>query len=109
LCIPVFGTINLVNLANFLFTMKRVESGLREHSSQEKVEESSVTIYFEHEQLDELVINLTTDGFVFIQQPTDHSYLWREAVLCDPAGNRIKLFWAGEARKNPPWRVEKRV
>jgi len=35
-------------------------------------------------------------------------YLWREAVLRDPSGNRIKLYHAGENRLNPPWRVERR-
>jgi hypothetical protein len=38
----------------------------------------------------------------------DRPYLWREAVLRDPSGNRIKLYHAGENRLNPPWRVERR-
>jgi catechol 2,3-dioxygenase-like lactoylglutathione lyase family enzyme len=64
-------------------------------------------IYFEHENLDELVSTLKQRGIVFDQDPTDMSYLWREAVLHDPAGNKIKLYWAGEDRLNPPWRVER--
>jgi catechol 2,3-dioxygenase-like lactoylglutathione lyase family enzyme len=64
-------------------------------------------IYFEHENLDELVSTLKQRGIVFDQDPTDMSYLWREAVLHDPAGNKIKLYWAGENRLNPPWRVER--
>lgn len=67
---------------------------------------SGVTIYFEHEQLDEWVNQLKTKGFHFDQEPTAQSYLWREAVLHDPSGNKIKLYWAGENRLNPPWRVE---
>ena len=63
-------------------------------------------IYFEHEQLDELVISLQSKGFVFQQEPTDMSYLWREAILNDPSGNKIILYWAGENRLRPPWRVE---
>ncbi|WMS86824.1 VOC family protein [Pleionea litopenaei] len=63
-------------------------------------------IYFEHEKLDELVSSLINKGFQFEQRPTDMSYLWREAILHDPSGNKIKLFWAGENRLNPPWRVE---
>jgi len=63
-------------------------------------------IYFEHEALDELVRDLKAKGFEFKQDPMDMSYLWREAVLFDPSGNKIKLFWAGENRRNPPWRVE---
>ncbi|MBV1910426.1 MAG: VOC family protein [Kangiellaceae bacterium] len=64
------------------------------------------TIYFEHEALDELVKNLELKGFIFKQQPTDERHLWREAILFDPSGNKIKLYWAGENRLNPPWRVE---
>ncbi|TXS92901.1 VOC family protein [Parahaliea maris] len=65
-------------------------------------------IYFEHEALDELVAGLKEKGFAFDQDPTDMSYLWREAILHDPSGNKIKLFWAGNNRLNPPWRVERR-
>jgi predicted enzyme related to lactoylglutathione lyase len=66
------------------------------------------TIYFENEDLDELVVSLKERGIEFQQDPTDMSYLWREAVLSDPSGNKIKLYWAGESRRNPPWRVERR-
>ncbi|MEP1740519.1 MAG: VOC family protein [Kangiellaceae bacterium] len=64
------------------------------------------TIYFEHQQLDELVRTLESKGIEFKQQPTDQRHLWREAILFDPSGNKIKLYWAGENRLNPPWRVE---
>jgi catechol 2,3-dioxygenase-like lactoylglutathione lyase family enzyme len=63
-------------------------------------------IYFEHEQLDNWVNELKLKGFSFEQEPIDQSYLWREAVLRDPSGHKIKLYWAGENRLNPPWRVE---
>jgi len=63
-------------------------------------------IYFEHEQLDELVSELKLKGVSFDEEPIDQPYLWREAVLHDPSGNKIKLYWAGENRLNPPWRVE---
>ena len=66
-------------------------------------------IYFEHEKLDELVEQLLAKGFVFEQMPEDMRYLWREAVLYDPSVNKIKLYWAGENRLNPPWRVERSV
>ncbi|WP_088329040.1 VOC family protein [Lacimicrobium sp. SS2-24] len=64
-------------------------------------------IYFEHEGLDTLVSELKEKGFKFDQDPTDMRYLWREAVLHDPSGNKIKLYWAGDNRLNPPWRVER--
>jgi hypothetical protein len=65
-------------------------------------------IHFEHEELDELVATLEAKGFVFDQAPETMRYLWREAVLHDPSGNKIKLYWAGENRLYPPWRVERR-
>ncbi len=64
-------------------------------------------IYFEDEALDDLVAQLTHKGFIFDQLPTDQRFLWREAILHDPSGNKIKLYWAGENRLNPPWRVER--
>ena len=68
---------------------------------------NGATIYFEHEKLDEWVTEIESKGIVFIQQPKDERYLWREAILEDPSKNKIKLFWAGENRLNPPWRVER--
>ncbi|MEX0900942.1 MAG: VOC family protein [Gammaproteobacteria bacterium] len=64
-------------------------------------------IYFELDDLDMRVAELVGRGFVFDQPPTDMRYLWREAVLHDPSGNKIKLYFAGENRLNPPWRVER--
>jgi predicted enzyme related to lactoylglutathione lyase len=63
-------------------------------------------IYFEYEQLDQWVADLKSKGLTFIQEPTDQPCLWREAVLSDPSGNKIKLYWAGENRLNPPWKLE---
>ncbi|MGB1467049.1 MAG: VOC family protein [Alcanivorax nanhaiticus] len=65
------------------------------------------TIYFEDEDLDTRVAELKSKGFQFDQEPTDMDYLWREAILHDPSGNKIKLYWAGDNRLNPPWRVER--
>jgi catechol 2,3-dioxygenase-like lactoylglutathione lyase family enzyme len=73
----------------------------------EQAPQSQATIYFENERLDELVAVLVDKGFSFELPPTDQPYLWREAVLRDPAGNKVILYWAGTARKNPPWRVER--
>ena len=67
--------------------------------------QSGVTIYFEHEALDELCSELQARGFEFEQAPVDRSWLWREAILIDPAGNRLCLFRAGENRRHPPWRI----
>lgn len=64
-----------------------------------------IIIYFECEKLDEVVNDLIAKGIHFDQLPKDESWLWREAILNDPAGNKIKLYLAGENRVNPPWRV----
>ena len=71
--------------------------------------ENGAVIYFEHEALDDWVDELKAKGFCFDQEPEDMPYLWREAVLHDPSGNRIKLYWAGENRLHPPWRVERKA
>lgn len=64
-------------------------------------------IYFESDRLDDWVSELVDRGFEFAQLPTDMRYRWREAVLHDPSGNKIKLYHAGENRRHPPWRVER--
>lgn len=71
--------------------------------------ENHSVIYFEHEDLDELYNALVEKGLVFEQAPTKQRYLWKEAILRDPSGNKIKLYWAGKNRLNPPWEVEKRL
>lgn len=73
----------------------------------ESANPGGTTIYFEQEKLDEWVGELKEKGIYFDSEPTDQSYLWREATLRDPSGNAIKLYWAGENRLNPPWRIEK--
>lgn len=67
---------------------------------------NGAVIYFEHAELDRWVDDLLTKGIEFAQLPTDEAYLWREAILFDPSGNKLKLYWAGENRLNPPWRVK---
>ena len=49
---------------------------------------------------------LKTAGLQFESEPQDQPWLWREAYLRDPAGNRICLFRAGANRQNPPWRMD---
>ncbi len=71
-----------------------------------EAEKNPTVIYFEHEKLDQLVSSLKEKGFEFEQDPADMAWLWREAILRDPSANKIKLYWAGDNRLNPPWRVE---
>lgn len=63
-------------------------------------------IYFESEALDAEVARLKAAGVAFDLDPVDQSWLWREAHLKDPGGNALILYWAGEARTHPPWRIE---
>jgi len=77
-------------------------------SSEHPVDNGAI-IYFESDRLDAWVQELIARGIEFDQPPTDMRYLWREAVLTDPCGNRIKLYHAGENRRYPPWRVERRA
>lgn len=63
-------------------------------------------IWFETNRLDALVEELRASGVKIESEPETKSYLWREAVIRDPAGTRIKLYHAGENRRFPPWRVK---
>jgi catechol 2,3-dioxygenase-like lactoylglutathione lyase family enzyme len=62
-------------------------------------------VCFECDDLDARVAALKEKGVVFDGGPEDQSWLWREAWLRDPAGNRLCLYFAGENRRFPPWRI----
>lgn len=64
-----------------------------------------INVYFECENLDEHVANLIAKGIKFDQMPKDEKWLWREAKLKDMDGNQIILFYGGDNRLNPPWRI----
>lgn len=66
-----------------------------------------IYVYFEVDELDDKVAEFIAAGITFDEMPQDRGWLWREARLFDPDGNKIILFRAGENRKNPPWRVSK--
>ena len=63
-------------------------------------------VYFETERLDELYLELKSKGIVFDSSPTMENWQWKEARLTDPSGNKLCLYYAGENRKNLPWRIE---
>jgi catechol 2,3-dioxygenase-like lactoylglutathione lyase family enzyme len=63
-------------------------------------------LYFECLALDARVAELKAKGIVFESDPVDQTWLWREAWLRDPAGNRLCLYFAGKNRRFPPWRIE---
>ncbi len=64
-----------------------------------------IYLYFESTQLDAKVKELVSKGIRFDELPNDKPWLWRESRLKDPDGNQIILYFAGENRLNPPWRV----
>jgi predicted enzyme related to lactoylglutathione lyase len=66
---------------------------------------NGIYVYFECEDLEDQVRLLQENGIVFEQEPTDQPYLWKEARLKDLDGNQLILYYAGENRVNPPWRV----
>lgn len=67
---------------------------------------NNVVLYFECDELDAEVERLSSLGLQFDEDPSDRPWLWRQAYLKDPNGNKICLFYAGHNRKNPPWRVK---
>jgi catechol 2,3-dioxygenase-like lactoylglutathione lyase family enzyme len=81
-------------------------STLSIHSTEETPEPGGIVLYFESEDLDAKVAELRQKGVTFESDAVDQTWLWREAYLRDPAGNRICLFYAGKNRKKPPWRVK---
>lgn len=74
-------------------------------SREAQVVPGSTLVYFECGELDAEVARLQAEGLSFEQLPQDQPWLWREAYLRDPDGNRICLYHAGDNRLNPPWRL----
>lgn len=68
---------------------------------------ATTAVYLECDDLDERVELLARSGIAFEHGPRNQPWMWREARLRDPDGNIIFLYKAGEARRYPPWRVEK--
>lgn len=64
-----------------------------------------VYVYFEIDNLDEYVTSLVAKGMEFEELPNDKNWLWREARLKDLDNNQLILYFAGDNRLNPPWRI----
>ncbi|MFI0427913.1 VOC family protein [Mariniflexile sp. HMF6888] len=82
------------------------DSTLSIHKADELPRGNCISIYFENENIDETVLLLKQKGIIFISEPEDKPWLWREAHLNDLDGNKIIIYHAGNNRKNPPWRVK---
>lgn len=70
------------------------------------VPHNNIVLYFECDDLDAEVEHLKSLGLSFDEDLADRPWLWRQAYLRDPNGNKICLFHAADNRKNPPWRVK---
>jgi predicted enzyme related to lactoylglutathione lyase len=79
------------------------------HAIEAPHQPSRTVVYFECAALDEQFNALLAQGIQFIQPPKNEPWLWREARLLDPSGNEICLYYAGDNRLNPPWRVAKKA
>ena len=88
------------------FELPEGESTFSIHLVDELPKGEGITLYFENDNLEEVVKDLQKKGIEFKQLPKDQTWLWREAHLEDPDGNKLILFKAGENRKNPPWRIK---
>lgn len=78
------------------------------HQTSELPKGEGIWIYFECKNLDTYVEQLVQQGIEFAQLPKDMSWLWREAWLFDLDGNKLILYYAGEHRLNPPWRIKEK-
>jgi catechol 2,3-dioxygenase-like lactoylglutathione lyase family enzyme len=67
---------------------------------------SGASVHFEVDDVDQAIADLRDAGIEIETEPVDQPYLWREATLLDPDGNRIFVFHAGEMRLDPPWRLK---
>ena len=76
------------------------------HQTEKLPQGNGIYIYFECKNLDEQVDQLKRNGIQFDHEPTDQNWLWREARLKDVDGNQLILFYGGENRLNPPWRIK---
>ena len=78
------------------------------HQTDSLPQGEGIYVYFECENLDQYVEELKKKGIEFETQPTDKNWLWREARLKDLDQNQIILFYGGDNRLNPPWRIGKK-
>lgn len=76
------------------------------HIATEPICNTHTSIYFEENNLDDKVRELQAKGIKFDELPIDKPWLWRESRLRDPDNNLSVLYFGGENRLNPPWRIK---
>ncbi len=101
------GLLQIVDSADYArFELPEGGSTFSIHRVNEMPPPSGVAICFECADLDEKVASLRQSGVEFASSPADMHWLWREARLLDPNRNEICIFYAGENRLHPPWRMK---
>lgn len=75
------------------------------HHEDESRQQNNTWIYFEVADLDSYVQQLMDKGIIFEELPNDKPWLWRESRLKDPDNNQLIIYFAGDKRKDPPWRI----
>ena len=109
--IPFYETLGLKLIVKSLphyarFECPDGESTFSLHQRDDFQKGEGIYVYFECKNLDEKVADLKEKGIEFELEPTDQRWLWREARLKDLDGNQLILFYGGENRLNPPWRID---
>lgn len=109
--IPFYETLGLKLIVKSLPHYARFEcpngnSSFSLHQTNELPKGEGIYVYFECNNLDEKVKELKEEGIKFELEPTDQRWLWREARLKDIDGNQLILFYGGENRLNPPWKIK---
>ena len=110
--VPFYETLGLKLIVEALPHYARFEcpdgnSTFSIHQTEQLPSGDGIYVYFECKDLDTHVDGLIQKGIAFDSKPTDQRWLWREARLKDPDGNQLILFYGGENRLNPPWRIKK--
>ena len=75
------------------------------HRVEKQITKEGIWVYFEVPDLDNYVHGLIKKGIVIEELPNDKPWLWKESRLKDPDNNQIILYFAGENRIKPPWRI----
>src|SRR5262245_41972278 len=76
------------------------------HQVRDTPKQSGIWLYFEVQNLDSYVQGLLSKGIEFEELPNDKGWLWRESRLKDLDNNQIIIYFAGNNRKYPPWRIK---
>jgi catechol 2,3-dioxygenase-like lactoylglutathione lyase family enzyme len=101
------GLVPIVKSAHYARFVSENNSTFSIHKKDESF--SGTMIYLENDSsdaLNEKVNELRSKGLEFIDELENKVWLWREIHLKDPDGNVLCLYFGGENRLNPPWKLK---